>query len=106
VRRSALFPDALSDRSREGSFGQPPGYSAMGSWLRQGGRAGSMPGDPIVIPRSATAPPPITLTCTSSVHRVNGERGGIMGWLRGYGDKFSADCCKGLVGLIDFGWEG
>ena len=65
-----------------------------------------MPGDPIVIPRSATAPPPITLTCTSSVHRVNGERGGIMGSPWGYGDKFSAVSRKGLVGLGDLGWEG
>jgi hypothetical protein len=23
-----------------------------------------------------------------------------------YGDKFSANCCKGLAGLIDSGWEG
>ena len=26
--------------------------------------------------------------------------------VQGYGDKFFADCCKGLVGLRDFGWEG
>ena len=38
-----------------------------------------MPGDPIVTPQDATVPPPITLTCTSSVHRVNGERGADYG---------------------------
>ena len=65
-----------------------------------------MPGDPIVIPRGATAPPPITLTCTSSVHRVNGECRGMIRPLWGYGDKFFADLRKGLLGLRDFGWEG
>ena len=108
MRRSALIPCALSDRSEDGSFGQPLRILRDGVFSAVG-RAGCIeaPGDPKAPPGEARPPrhpshPPAPRQCTALV----GERGVIMGAVQGYGDKFSADCCKGLAGLRDFGWRG
>ena len=108
MRRSALFPALCPTDPEEGSFGQPLRILRDGVFSAVG-RAGCIeaPGDPKAPPGEARPPrhpsrPPAPRQYTALV----GERGGIMGPVQGYGDKFSADCCKGLVGLRDFGWEG
>ena len=90
MRRSALFLSALSDRSRRG-LARPTAEDTP-RWAFDWGRAGrccyAHPATQHLTPRRATAPPPITPTCTSSVHRVNGERGVRIRPLQGTGISF------------------